>query len=25
MVALYAWHGAHHVAHVTALRSRSGW
>lgn len=22
---LYAWHGAHHVAHVTALRARSGW
>ncbi len=22
---LYAWHGRHHVAHVTALRERSGW
>ncbi len=25
MLALYAWHGPHHVAHVTALRSRQGW
>jgi uncharacterized damage-inducible protein DinB len=25
MAALYAWHGAHHVAHITALRSRAGW
>ena len=25
MVALYAWHGPHHVAHVTALRERNGW
>jgi uncharacterized damage-inducible protein DinB len=25
MLALYAWHGKHHVAHVMALRSRSGW
>lgn len=24
-LALYAWHGAHHVAHVTALRSRMAW
>ena len=24
-VALYAWHGRHHVAHVTALRERMGW
>jgi hypothetical protein len=24
-VALYAWHGRHHVAHVTALRARMGW
>jgi hypothetical protein len=23
--ALYAWHGRHHVAHITALRQRSGW
>jgi uncharacterized damage-inducible protein DinB len=22
---LYAWHGPHHVAHVTALRERMGW
>ena len=22
---LYAWHSRHHVAHVTALRSREGW
>jgi uncharacterized damage-inducible protein DinB len=21
----YAWHGRHHVAHITALRSRMGW
>ena len=25
MLALYAWHGRHHVAHVTALRRRMGW
>lgn len=25
MVALYAWHGRHHVAHITALRQRMGW
>jgi uncharacterized damage-inducible protein DinB len=24
-VALYAWHGRHHVAHVTSLRERHGW
>jgi hypothetical protein len=24
-VAMYAWHGRHHVAHITALRQRSGW
>jgi hypothetical protein len=24
-LALYAWHGAHHVAHVTSLRDRMGW
>jgi DinB family protein len=24
-VALYAWHGKHHVAHVTELRRRMGW
>lgn len=25
LVALYAWHGRHHVAHVTSLRQREGW
>lgn len=25
MVGMYAWHGAHHVAHVTRLREREGW
>src|SRR5688572_27331954 len=25
MLQLYAWHGPHHVAHVTALRAREGW
>ncbi len=25
LLALYAWHGAHHVAHITALREREGW
>ena len=24
-LALYAWHGRHHTAHVTALRERMGW
>lgn len=24
-LALYAWHGRHHVAHVTSLRDREGW
>jgi uncharacterized damage-inducible protein DinB len=24
-LALYAWHGRHHVAHITALRDRKGW
>jgi uncharacterized damage-inducible protein DinB len=24
-LALYAWHGEHHTAHVTALRARRGW
>ena len=24
-LALYAWHGRHHVAHITALRERRGW
>jgi hypothetical protein len=25
MLALYAWHGRHHVAHITHLRERMGW
>ena len=25
MLALYAWHGPHHVAHITSLRERQGW
>jgi uncharacterized damage-inducible protein DinB len=25
MLALYAWHGRHHTAHVTSLRQRLGW
>ena len=25
MLALYAWHSAHHTAHVTSLRKRMGW
>ncbi|MEX0737537.1 MAG: bacillithiol transferase BstA [Bacteroidota bacterium] len=25
LVQLYAWHGRHHVAHVTSLRQRMGW
>jgi uncharacterized damage-inducible protein DinB len=24
-LALYAWHGRHHVTHITALRARNGW
>lgn len=24
-IALYAWHVQHHIAHITALRSRRGW
>ena len=24
-LALYAWHGKHHVAHITGLRERMGW
>ena len=24
-LALYAWHGRHHVAHITRLRQRMGW
>lgn len=25
LLALYAWHGKHHVAHITGLREREGW
>ena len=25
LLGLYAWHGRHHVAHVTSLRERKGW
>lgn len=25
IVALYAWHGRHHTAHITSLRDRMGW
>ena len=25
LLALYAWHGKHHTAHITALRERKGW
>jgi uncharacterized damage-inducible protein DinB len=25
MLALYAWHGRHHVGHITSLRMREGW
>jgi len=25
MLAMYAWHGRHHTAHVTSLRERMGW
>ena len=24
-LAMYAWHGRHHVAHITSLRKRKGW
>ncbi len=24
-LAMYAWHGAHHAAHITSLRERMGW
>jgi uncharacterized damage-inducible protein DinB len=24
-LALYAWHGPHHVGHITSLRTRMGW
>ena len=25
MLGLYAWHGRHHVGHITSLRKREGW
>jgi hypothetical protein len=25
VVAMYAWHGEHHIAHITRLRERMGW
>jgi hypothetical protein len=25
LLQLYAWHGRHHVAHITSLRQREGW
>jgi uncharacterized damage-inducible protein DinB len=25
VLAMYAWHGRHHVAHITSLRKREGW
>jgi hypothetical protein len=25
MLQLYAWHGPHHIAHITTLRSIKGW
>ena len=25
LVAMYAWHGSHHTAHITELRKREGW
>ncbi len=25
IVALYSWHGMHHTAHITSLRTRNGW
>jgi len=25
MLGYYAWHGRHHVAHITSLRTREGW
>jgi hypothetical protein len=25
VLAMYAWHGEHHTAHVTRLRDRKGW
>ena len=25
VLAMYAWHSRHHVAHITSLRERMGW
>jgi len=25
LLAMYEWHGKHHVAHITSLRARNGW
>jgi len=25
MLALYSWHGRHHVAHIASLREKMGW
>ena len=25
VLCMYAWHGRHHVAHITTLRERMGW
>ncbi len=25
LAAMYAWHGDHHIAHITSLRDREGW
>jgi len=25
LLAMYAWHGDHHAAHITSLRERMGW
>lgn len=25
LLSLYAWHGKHHVAHITSLRNRNNW
>jgi hypothetical protein len=25
LLGMYAWHGRHHIAHITSLRDRMGW
>jgi hypothetical protein len=25
LLAVYSWHGPHHIAHITSLRRRQGW